>query len=77
MFYSGVVSVITGDFKFILIDKDTIIINCYVYSEYLKEIVKLLEVGEFIKVKGEVQSYNVDYFKQKIVVDINVNEIIG
>ena len=77
MYYSGIVSVITGDFNFILADKDTITVKCYVNSPYLKEIVKLLEIGDVIKVKGKVQSHKVDYLRQKVEICVIVNEIIG
>lgn len=76
MYYSGFVSVITGDFNFTLVDRD-IIVKCYVNSPYLKEIVKLLDIGDAIKVKGEVQNHKVDYLKQKIEISIKVNEIVG
>ncbi len=77
MYYSGIVSVITGDFNFTLVDKDTITVKCYVNSPYIKEIVKLLEIGDAIKVKGIVQTHKVDYLRQRVEICVIVNEIIG
>ena len=77
MYYSGFVSVITGDFNFTLVDRDTVTVKCYVNLPCLKEVVKLLDIGDAISVKGEVQKHKVDYLKQKIEISIKVNEIVG
>lgn len=77
MYYTGIVSVITGDFNFTLVDKDTITVKCCVNSPCLKGIVKLLEIGDAIKVKGIVQSHKVDYLRQRVEICVIVNEIIG
>ncbi len=77
MYYSGIVSVITGDFNFTLVDKDTVTVKCYVNLPCLKEVVKLLEIGDAIKVKGIVESHKVDYLRQRVEICVIVNEIIG
>ena len=43
----------------------------------MEEVVKLLDIGDAISVKGEVQKHKVDYLKQKIEISIKVNEIVG
>ena len=77
MYYLGIVSVITGDFNFTLVDKDTVTVKCYVNLPCLKEVVKLLEIGDAIKVKGIVESHKVDYLRQRVEICVIVNEIIG
>ena len=77
MYYSGIVSVVTGDFNFTLVDRDTVTVKCYVNSPCLKEVVKLLDIGDAISVKGEVQKHKVDYLKQRVEISIEVKEILG
>ena len=78
--YTGIVSEITGDFRFVLVDIETKCVDkiyCDVNLEYLKKIVNLLDVGDKISIKGEMKSSKIDYFSHKMVVKVNVFEIIG
>ena len=78
--YTGIVSEITGDIRFVLVDIETNCVDkiyCDINLEYLKKIVKLLDVGDKISIKGDMKSSKIDHFSHKVVVKVNVFEIIG
>lgn len=78
--YTGMVSEITGDFRFILVDIETKgdkKVYCDISHSYLKKIVNLLEIGDIVTVKGKIKSSKINHFNHKMVNKVNVFEIIG